>query len=149
MQQRTVHEHEDGRRTWVVVLDPGDELMATLQGVVGDQQIEAASFTAIGACERAELAYFDWQTKQYRKHEISEQVELASLVGDVARTTDGKPKIHMHGVVALPSSEARAGHVMKAWCRPTIEVVIDEVPTHLRRVHDEQTGLALIDLAKV
>ena len=37
--------------------------------------------------------------------------------------------------------DLESGHV-----RPTLEVIITESPAHLRRVHDEKTGLALICL---
>jgi predicted DNA-binding protein with PD1-like motif len=36
------------------------------------------------------------------------------------------------------------GHLMQARVRPTLEVIVTESPAHLRRVHDEQSGLALI-----
>jgi uncharacterized protein len=35
---------------------------------------------------------------------------------------------------------------MKGFVRPTLEVMIVESPAHLRRTHDEASGLALIDL---
>jgi hypothetical protein len=36
--------------------------------------------------------------------------------------------------------------LIEAHVRPTLEVVIVESPTHLRRRHDEASGLALISL---
>jgi predicted DNA-binding protein with PD1-like motif len=32
--------------------------------------------------------------------------------------------------------------------RPTLEVILTESPVHLRRRHDEQSGLSLIDPGK-
>jgi predicted DNA-binding protein with PD1-like motif len=40
-----------------------------------------------------------------------------------------------------------AGHLLKATIRPTLELVLTESPVHLRKRHDRQSGLALIDLA--
>jgi predicted DNA-binding protein with PD1-like motif len=31
-------------------------------------------------------------------------------------------------------------------CRPTLEIVLTEMPAHLARTYDETAGLALIDL---
>jgi len=51
--------------TYAVVLDTGGEAMQQLDKFVREQEVEAASVTAIGAFSRAALGYFDWETKQY------------------------------------------------------------------------------------
>ena len=35
----------------------------------------------------------------------------------------------------------------EAFVLPTLEVVLDEAPAHLRKRHDPESGLALIDLS--
>src|SRR5688572_23656844 len=70
--------------TYAVVLAKGDEVMSELGRIVREQKIEAASITAIGAFERAVLGYFDWETKDYKRIPINGQVEVLSLLGDVA-----------------------------------------------------------------
>jgi len=37
-----------------------------------------------------------------------------------------------------------AGHLGEAHVRPTLEVIVTESPTHLRKVKDPESGLALI-----
>jgi predicted DNA-binding protein with PD1-like motif len=44
--------------------------------------------TAIGALSGNELAYFDWESKTYQSIPVREQVEVASLVGDIAVSPD-------------------------------------------------------------
>jgi len=39
---------------------------------------------------------------------------------------------------------AKAGHLGEAHVRPTLEVILTESPAHLRKVKDNETGLALI-----
>ncbi len=39
------------------------------------------------------------------------------------------------------------GHIIEAQVWPTLEVIVTESPKHLQRKMDEETGLALIDLA--
>jgi predicted DNA-binding protein with PD1-like motif len=146
MQVKTLDTAADGRRTVAVVLGTGDECMASLQRVVKEQGIEAASFTAIGAFERMTLGYFQWDSKSYKDLPVNEQVEVASLLGNVGRQADGSPKIHAHCVVGTATGEARAGHVQEGYVRPTLEIILEESPAHLARRHDEETGLALIDL---
>ena len=55
------------------------------------QRARAAQLTGIGACSDAVLGFFDWETKDYRKIPITEQVEVVSLLGDIALGADGKP----------------------------------------------------------
>jgi hypothetical protein len=126
------------------VLDAGDEVMATLQSFVERQEITAAQFTAIGALSDAELMYFDWDKKDYLRIPIHEQVEVASLIGDVAVAPSGSPALHIHLVIGKRDGSAMAGHLGEGHVRPTLEVIMTESPVHLRKVKDPQTGLALI-----
>ncbi|HYJ98063.1 MAG TPA: DUF296 domain-containing protein, partial [Burkholderiaceae bacterium] len=85
-------------RTIALIFDQGDEVMATLQGFAADHNLKASRFTAIGAFERATLGYFDWNAKDYERIPVHEQVEVVSLVGDIA--LDGnQPKVHAHAVL--------------------------------------------------
>jgi predicted DNA-binding protein with PD1-like motif len=142
MQSRLLHD-TDGQRTFAVILSTGDEIMACMKDFVTREKITAAQISAIGALSDVELQYFDWETKNYLKIPLREQVEVASLLGDVAEA-DGKPAIHIHIVVGRRDGSAMAGHLGKAHVRPTLEVILTESPTHLRKRHDPESGLALI-----
>jgi predicted DNA-binding protein with PD1-like motif len=144
MQAKLIHQ-EGGERTFAVILETGDEVMACLQAFAEQEKLTAAQITAIGAFSRAELAYFDWETKEYLSIPVEEQVEVASLLGDVA-LTDGKPSIHAHLVLGRRDGSALAGHLKEARVRPTLEVIITESPAHLRKCKDAESGLALIRL---
>lgn len=146
MRTQKLHE-SDGLRTWAVVLAAGDEVMASLQSFVDREAVEAAQLTAIGAFERATLAYFDWQRKEYRHNEVAEQVEVASLIGDVAVAPDGKRALHIHLVLGRRDGSALAGHLAGAIVRPTLEVIVTEAPAHLRKRRDPESGLLLISPA--
>lgn len=142
MQAKLIHQ-EGGERTFAVILETGDEVMACLQAFAEKEKLAAAQITAIGAFSRAELAYFDWETKEYLSIPVEEQVEVASLLGDVA-LTDGKPSIHAHLVLGRRDGSALAGHLRHGHVRPTLEVIITESPAHLRKCKDAESGLALI-----
>lgn len=142
MQSRLLHE-AGGQRTFAVILQTGDEVMACLSDFVTRERITAAQVSAIGALSDAELLYFDWETKDYRKIPVSEQVEVASLLGDVAEA-DGKPALHLHIVIGRRDGSAMAGHLGAAHVRPTLEVIVTESPAHLRKRRDPESGLALI-----
>jgi uncharacterized protein len=130
---------------WALVFDKGDEPMAELERFAGQHELSAASFTGIGAFEEVVLGYFDRERKEYEEIPLREQVEVLSLAGDVA-IDEGKPKVHAHVVVGKRDGTAHGGHLLRGRVWPTLEVVLTEAPAELRKSHDPETGLALIDL---
>jgi uncharacterized protein len=140
MKAKLLHE-----RTWALVFDQGDEAMEGLREFAEEHGVTAAHFTAIGAFSEVTLAYFDWEKKDYVEHPLDEQVEVLTLAGDVA-LKDGKPEVHAHVVVGRSDTSARGGHLVSGRVRPTLEVILIESPAHLRKRHDPETGLALLDL---
>jgi uncharacterized protein len=132
--------------TWAVVFDRDDEAMSGLAQFATEHRLTAASFTAIGAFSEATLAYFDWEDKSYHDIPVREQVEVLSLIGDVAEA-DGEPKVHAHAVLGRRDGSTVGGHFQSGRVRPTLEVVVTVAPAHLRKRHDDETGLALIDLS--
>ena len=131
-------------KTFVLVFRTGDELATGLSKFAEEQKLSAASFKAVGALSSVRLAWFSWEAKQYEPSVIlDEQVELLSLIGDVA-LKDGKPFVHAHVVVGRKDGTAHGGHLLEAHVRPTCEVILTESPTHLQRVVDPNTGFALI-----
>lgn len=145
MRHRLIHEAE-GQKTFAIILDAGDETLAALQAFARDKRLTAASFKAIGAFERAELSFFDWETKTYEPIPVDEQVEVASLTGDIAVEPDGKPSIHVHAVLGRRDGSAVAGHLNKGIVRPTLEIILTEQPGYLKKQRDRETGLMLIAL---
>jgi predicted DNA-binding protein with PD1-like motif len=143
MQYKLLHDHA-GQRTFAVVLATGDEVVSSLKDFVNRENVHTAQLVAIGALSDLVLMYFDWEQKEYQKIPVKEQVEVASLLGDVAEGPDGKPTLHIHLVVGTRDGSAKAGHLGEAHVRPTLEVIVTESPAHLRKTKDAETGLALI-----
>lgn len=129
----------------MLVFDTGDEVASLLKQFAQDQHLEASHFSAIGAFSDITLGYFNIGRKDYEKIRVKEQVEVLSLLGNVAMENSA-PKIHAHVVVGKSDGTAHGGHLLEAHVRPTLEVVLEESPRHLRRKQDPATGLALIDL---
>jgi predicted DNA-binding protein with PD1-like motif len=136
---------EEGGKTYVVIFDAGDEAVSGLLAFAREQKLADAHITAIGAFERVTVAYFDWQSKEYQHIPIDEQVEVLSLIGDIA-LKDGEPALHAHAVVGKRDGTAHGGHLIEGHVRPTLEVVIEESPAHLHRELDPASGIALIKL---
>ena len=139
---------QDGpEKTFALVFDTGEEVVAGLLQFARDHELSGAHLTAIGAFERVTLGFFDMAKKDYKKIPIQEQVELMSLVGNVARDNKGNPKLHAHVVVGKSDGSAHGGHLLDAYVRPTLEVVVVEASRHLRRTIRGELGLALLDLS--
>jgi predicted DNA-binding protein with PD1-like motif len=138
--------NDDGVKTHVVVLETGEEAFETLTKYVNDAGIEAASVTAIGAFERATVAFYEYEKKNYKNIPVAEASEVLSLLGDVAVDDSGKASLHLHAVLGLADGSVRGGHFVKGTVRPTLEVVVTESPACLRRKKRAELGLALIDL---
>ncbi len=145
MEAKQIHE-EDGQKTFALVFDTGDEVMAGLSDFAKDNGLDAASLTAIGAFSSATLGFYNLERKEYEKIPVQEQVEVLSLVGDITLKEDGEPQVHVHVVLGRSDGSTRGGHLLEAHVRPTLEVVLAESPKHLQRRFDEESGLALIDV---
>ncbi len=133
------------QRTFAVVFDKGDEVLENLLAFAKAEDLSAAEFTGLGALSDVVLGYFDWQNKDYRRIPIDEQVEVLALTGNVA-LKNGEPKLHPHIVVGKADGTAHGGHLLEGHVRPTLEVIVTELPAHLQRRSDPETGLALLRL---
>jgi predicted DNA-binding protein with PD1-like motif len=147
VETKLLHE-QGGKRTFAVILQKGDEAMRCLQEFAAKEGLAASQITAIGAFASAKLAFFDWQSKKYQPIPVEEQVEVASLVGDIAIGPDGKPSVHVHAVLGRRDGTALAGHLQEGHVRPTLEIIVTESPAHLCKTKDQENGLALISARK-
>jgi hypothetical protein len=146
MTYRLIHEAA-GQRTFVMVLDSGQEAMVALTALAREESLSAAQITGIGAFSEATIRYFDWEKKEYQDIPVSEQVEVASLIGDISEGAGG-PVIHVHLVLGRRNGSAMAGHLKTGKVRPTLELIVIESPAHLIRRYDPSSGIALIALPK-
>lgn len=139
---------QDGQeKTFALVFETGEEVTAGLLHFANDHKLAGAHLTAIGAFERVTSGFFEVATKEYKKIPIHEQVELVSLVGNIAQDDKGDPKLHAHVVVGKSDGTAHGGHLLEAYVRPTLEVVVVESSRHLRRTMRHEFGVTLLDLS--
>ena len=130
----------------------GDEVKGCLTRFIAEQKISPAQLTAIGAtiigsdATSSVLLYFDWDKRDYLRIPVTEQVEVASLIGDVAEDPAGHSALHIHLVIGKRDGTAMAGHLGEAHVPPTLEVIVTESPAHLRKTKDPESGLALIQI---
>lgn len=135
---------QNGLRTYAVILETGEEVMDCLARFARDEGVDGAKLSAIGAFKHAVISYFDWDAKEYHDNPVEEQVEVASLNGDIGVDEAGAPALHVHLVLGRRNGSALAGHLKSGEVRPTLEIIVTETPGYLRRRKDAETGLTLI-----
>jgi uncharacterized protein len=131
-------------RTFIVILDQGEEASKSITDFANKQKITGASVSAIGAFSQAKVGWFDLAAKKYRPIDVNEQCEVLSLMGDVAQGDDGQASLHLHAVLGLQDGSLRGGHFLSGSVQPTLEVTIMETVVHLRRQKRSDLGIALI-----
>jgi uncharacterized protein len=123
--------------------------VAPWDSVVGNRTARVGLLCAAGGAavvRRADRArLFRLGEKKYLRNPVEEQVEVASLIGNVALGENGEAALHVHTVLGRRSGDALAGHPLEAELRPTLEIVLTESPVYPRKRHDPESGLALIE----
>jgi uncharacterized protein len=76
---------DESPKTFMLVFETGDELAERLLQFAKEKNLSAASFKAVGARSSVRLAWFSSENKRYEPSlMVDEQIELLSLIGDVA-----------------------------------------------------------------
>ena len=132
-------------KTYVLVFDVGDEVVAEISAFAKRESVTAARLTGIGAFSHATLAALNHDTKKYEAFPVNQQVELLSLVGDIA-LRDGAPLLHAHAVVGHRDGSVAGGHLIMGRVWPTLELFVDVYPYQLQKVLEADVGIATMDL---
>ena len=131
-------------KVYAIVFLKGDEVLSGLTDFAAKYNVGDAHFTGIGAVSSATTAWIDLEKKLYHPTVTNEQVEVLSLVGDIA-TFNGKPVVHMHAVLGRRDGTTVGGHVWELNVNPTVEVFLTANTTPLGKRADPASGLKLID----
>ncbi|MDA1337451.1 MAG: DNA-binding protein [bacterium] len=129
--------------TYIISIQRGEEIMEEVKNFCIEHKIVSASFSAIGAINEAELAFYDLEVKKYITTTIKEDMELASLLGNVSYM-DGNYVVHNHGVFSGRDFIAKGGHVAKAMVSGACEVTLQKIEGSIERAYDNETGLNLM-----
>jgi len=133
----------NGIKQYVLVFAKGDEVLSGITDFAAKQHIVSARFTAIGALKEGTFGWFDPERKQYKLNTIRQQMELVSLIGDIA-TYNGIPVVHAHCGVSISDGCVEGGHLVEAITYPTVELFMTTYQTPLEKALDKETDLKLI-----
>ena len=129
--------------TYVVRLEKGEEIIASLQKLCETEQIALASVTGIGAADHAVIGLYDVGQRQYHKTELNGPMEITSLVGNVTQK-EGAVYLHLHINLCNTKMQIMGGHLNECRIGATGEIVVRTLPGKVERLLDEKvTGLNL------
>lgn len=123
--------------------DKREEIISELAVFCKNQNIPAASFTALGAASEVTLSFYNLPEKRYKDHSLQEHTEIVSVTGDVARMKD-ETIIHAHGVFAKQDLTTIGGHIKKLVVSATCEITLWKLGSKVERQFDPETGLNLL-----
>ena len=127
---------------YLLRLVTGEELVAQLIEFFIEQELQAATFTAIGATTEITLGFYSLGKKEYHWKEFSGEFEIMGGVGNIS-TFEGKPVVHMHTSISDEEMKAFGGHVKRLVVGATCEVVLQVYAEQLVREADAAVGLNL------
>jgi uncharacterized protein len=128
-----------------VRLESGDNVVESLTLLLEAEGIGYAAVTGLGAVRYARVAYLNVDTREYEAHEVEEQLEVVSLVGNAA-LRDGKPFLHLHAALGRRDLSMFGGHLQEMVAHPTVEVWLAPEEGSVQRVFDETLGMAVMQL---
>jgi predicted DNA-binding protein with PD1-like motif len=129
---------------WVLRLEPGDDVLDNLQAFCAKNDINNASVEGIGSFDSPTLAHYSIKTKQFTDKAFTGIYEVTGLLGNIA-LVDGQPFAHIHATVSGPDMIAHAGHIVKAACSATLEIILYSYPSHHWKSQDDAIGLKVWD----
>lgn len=138
---------QNGQKTYAVIFRKGDEILSGLTDFAMQYHVTDAHFTGIGAVSSATVGWLDLSRKIYHEIPVNEQVEVLSMMGDIA-TFNGKPVVHAHMVFGKHDGSTIGGHLWEANVNPTVEVFVTADDASLQKIPDDASGMKIIDPTK-
>ena len=132
---------------YVLRLDPGEEIVASLTRLVEQENVQLGTVSALGAAGDVTIGIFYTREKQYYSQRYQGDYEISALVGNVTRK-EGEPYLHLHITIGNPvTGEVHAGHLSSAVISATLELFLQVWDGQVGRKFSDQVGLNLFEFA--
>src|SRR5208282_3561986 len=103
------------------------DVRAGLEEFAAKNNLTDAQFTAIGALDSAVIGWSDRPKKAFKTIRLDEEMEVASLTGNIVRDGNGNPVVHAHCVVSLlRNSAVYAGHLLQGRVSLTMQMYLTD-----------------------
>jgi len=126
--------------TWLVRMDPGDEVIQSLNQLCEAENIRLARVEAIGAIDHGVIGVFDLEKRTYHQEILEGLMEITTLSGNVT-AMNGKPYIHLHATLADQNHVIHGGHVIELRIGLTCEMFVCALEGEVTRERNEALGI--------
>ena len=130
--------------TYVIRLNKGEEVIASLKEICKNEDIKLAEITGLGASDLVEIGVFNVNTKEYKTKVFEGMFEITSLVGNATRK-DGDVYLHIHINFGDEEGLVRGGHLVQTRISATSEIILRKIDGDVGRKLSEEIGLNLLD----
>ncbi len=130
---------------YIVSIDNHTEIADALLSFCSETGIKSGSISGIGAIDSMTLRFFNPATKKYVDRQFNEQMEIASLLGNVS-TLDGKTYLHLHIVAGRSDYSTLGGHLLSARLSGAGEFFVEDFGVDAERAYSEEIGLNIYKL---
>ena len=135
------------RYGWALKIEPGEEIVATIQSFAAANGIRAGALSGIGAVGETELGFFVPATGTYVRRTFEGDHEIGALTGNLSEL-EGQPFPHCHLVLAGDDFVAHAGHLFRGVVTVTCEIQLVTDPGTLRRIKRSDLGFHPLQLGE-
>ena len=130
---------------YVVRIDRGEEVISSLTEFCIRENIPSGSIMGIGATDKITIGLYHVSNREYCKTELSGEMEITSLVGNISRK-DGLPYLHLHINVCNSNMQIFGGHLNECHISATCELIVTPGEEGIgRKLDEEETGLNLYE----
>ena len=129
--------------TYVVRLDPGDEIVEKVLWLAAVEDIRLATVSGLGTVDNVTLGIFSPDTKQFKANMFHADFEIVSLTGTIT-TQRKRPYAHLHMAVGDLAGRCYGGHLNRGVVSATAELIIQTIPGEVDRQPDPKFGLTLM-----
>ena len=128
--------------TYIVRMDPGEEILEQVKALALKEGIRLASVQALGAVNDFTVGVFKTDEKKYYANSFQGSYEIVSLTGTI-NTMDGQFYCHLHMSAGDDKGQVVGGHLNRAVVSATCEMVITAIDGSVDRAFSEEVGLNL------
>ena len=130
-----------------VRFESGEHVAAPLLAWLKAEGIGYATMTGLGAVSGATVSYWNAETREYEQHQLDEQMEVVSLIGNVT-IKEGEPFTHIHVTLGRRDLSIVGGHFNDAIVNPNLELWVRPEAESVERILDNACGLYVMSLSE-
>ena len=138
-------QYEKDGDTYIIYLEQGESIMATLTEFCIDHQIINGQISGIGAIKEIELGSYNLKNQEYITHKLDETWELTSYQANI-QLKDEEPFIHAHINISDHDLIVKGGHLFEAKVAVVGEFILRNINSSGKRVLNSEIGLACMSL---